>query len=264
MRMKIMSRKTNLLIENAWAYAALLAAAYALKYHYSHSTTLDLRWILSPTAKLAGWLSGLSFIFDPDAGYINLEKNICIAPVCAGVNFLIILWCLSGITGVHHFRTWYTKSFWMALCGITSYMTTLWVNACRIVTSIWLYESCLYRAWISPETLHLLLGIILYLAFVYAFYYLIQYVLVRRDMRTNNPPALNRSRHLGRFSDVIPLMMYVSVTILAPLVNNADQIYGGRFRDHSLWVIGAGFAIYGLIKAVRLGYVKLKNILNSV
>lgn len=258
MRSKINFLLKNILAESSWAYAVVLTAAYALKYHYSHAKSMDLIWILTPTAKLAGWLSGLAFIFESDAGYINLGKNICIAPACAGVNFLIILFCMAAWMGIHHLRTCPAKMVWLVASAVLSYAVTLCVNACRIAVSVWLYSSDFYRPWISQEEMHQLMGIILYLGFLYGFFYVVQYVFFRCGRPQNGSLAASGLKQgKGGWYHLLPLMAYLSITILVPLLNNAHQIYGRQFFLHSLWVAGVGIGIYGLIMGVRLGYVKL-------
>ena len=239
----------NQLIKNAWAYAIILVVSYAFKYHYSQAASHELIWILAPTAKLAGWFSGLTFIYESGAGYINLARNICIAPACAGVNFLIISFCLIAMTGIYRISSSRDKLLWVFLSGAVSYVLTLLVNACRIVLSIRLYESDFYHKWVSPGAMHQLMGIILYLGFLYVVFYLMHYLFPRRGHLFEH----------ASFHFLFPLVIYLSVTILVPLLNNAHKLYGRQFWTHSFWVASVGFGIYGLIVGVRLGYVMVKN-----
>jgi hypothetical protein len=63
----------------------------------------------------------------------------------------------------------------------------------------------------------------------------------------------------GVLTGLIPLSVYLSVTIFVPFLNHAHQIHGRQFWTHSLWVAGVGIGFYGLIMGVRLGYVKIMN-----
>ena len=73
-----------------------------LKAFYSAADSKDLAWILGPTAWLTEQISGLSFARESGVGWVNLEHMFVIAPACAGVNFLIIAFCMSSFQGIFH------------------------------------------------------------------------------------------------------------------------------------------------------------------
>jgi exosortase K len=257
---KISFRIKNLLILNAWAYATMLTAAYALKYHYAHAGCRDLIWILAPTAKLAGWFLQQRFVFDPHAGYISPETHICIAPACAGVNFLIILFCMTAWIGIYYLKTCPAKGMWILTSAVLSYCATVWVNACRIYISVCLFASDFYRIWINPETMHQLMGIMLYLGCLYGFFCITQSLFLRYGLHQNKLlDARGDGQRNGSISHLLPLMVYLSITVLVPLLHNAHKLYDRQFCAHSLWIIGVGMGIYGLIIAGRIRYLRIKD-----
>ena len=85
-------KMTNTLTSYRITMIALsLVIAWGLKYHYSHSNSDDLNWILKPTACLVQIVSDTVFERTPGIGYNDHENRIIIAPTCSGVNFMIIL-----------------------------------------------------------------------------------------------------------------------------------------------------------------------------
>ena len=83
------------LLQNGVFYVIALLIAFGLKYHYSRASSEDLAWILRPTAGVVEQISGIHFEKEEGTGYINREHRIIIVPSCAGVNFLIIAFCMT-------------------------------------------------------------------------------------------------------------------------------------------------------------------------
>ena len=96
----------------------VLLMAVGLKYHYSHARSDDLGWILGPTAGGVEYISGIDFEKEDGAGFVNRANRIIIAPSCAGVNFLIIAFCMAAFSGLHHLKSSGLKIFWIGQqCG---------------------------------------------------------------------------------------------------------------------------------------------------
>ena len=73
-----------------------MVAAYVLKDYYSRAGSGELAWIIGPTAFITEMFSSLSFSPEPGYGWVDVQRNVVIAPVCAGANFLIIAFCMSA------------------------------------------------------------------------------------------------------------------------------------------------------------------------
>jgi exosortase K len=161
---KIQIRKEINLV-NAFFYLLVLLIAFGLKYHYSKAGSDALVWILAPTAALVEQISDIPFEYETRTGFVNSFYRVIIAPSCAGVNFLIIAFCMAAFCGLHLFQRRRDKLLWMAFSGLNAYAVTLAVNTLRIILSIYMYRINIYGGWITPDRVHRLAGIVIYFFF---------------------------------------------------------------------------------------------------
>jgi hypothetical protein len=182
-------------------FTVVLLCALALKLYYSAASANQLRWILAPTTALVELVSGASFEFEANAGYLSGDRKFLIAASCAGVNFLITaflmlalrkLWrdqnpnrtidsatsrgsaksididtansTLSTASLLNRFslRAW---SF-IPLAALFAYLATLVANTARISIALWLRRLPLGTGWLSAGQLHRLEGIFVYFGFL--------------------------------------------------------------------------------------------------
>jgi exosortase K len=179
------------LIQNIILCLTALCMAWGLKYHYSIAQPGHLRWILTPTAALVDTVTGHWFYFEADAGYINQDLQIIIAPACAGVNFLIAVLCMSFFCGVFKLYGFQNKCFWLISCLIGAYFATIFVNAVRIWISIATISADVHGGWFTPQRVHRMSGILIYFFFLSLFYLIIQKIicLVANDLLLANGPG---------------------------------------------------------------------------
>ena len=129
-----------------------LVIAWGLKYHYSNSSSDDLVWILAPTAYLVQMTGDITFERETGKGYVNSKNNIIIAPSCSGVNFMIIVFCLSVYIGIKKIRRTPIQFLWLVLSIVSSYLYTLIVNTFRISLSIYSIRTEFLQSLFSGET----------------------------------------------------------------------------------------------------------------
>lgn len=147
----------------------LLAATMAvfvmvmIKRHYSLAGPEQLAWILLPTARLTSLLTGANPVWEAGVGYADFGRGVVIAPACAGVNFMIMVFGLAVFCGLARMRRFSVLTSWMALSLLGAYLGTLGVNTVRIAISMALYRADIYTIWLSPAALHRLVGVGLYL-----------------------------------------------------------------------------------------------------
>ena len=155
--------------------AAFLAVA--LKFHYSEAQSEDLAWILRPTAGLVEGISGIPFEKEAHTGFVSYARRIVIAPACAGVNFLIVAFCMAAFSGLHRIPQQSFKGLWLAGSMASAYGLTVLVNAVRIMVSIYSYDTDIYAGWFTPERMHRFEGVIIYFFFLCLFYRIITVVI---------------------------------------------------------------------------------------
>lgn len=163
--------KTN--IKNGLILGFMALVAFGLKKFYQVAEVPDLQWILLPTKTLVQGFTSLQFSYDPAQGHINTAHQFVIAKSCAGVNFLIIVFC----TSVFGF-TLRLSQFRQQLLSLPSflgiaYVLTIAVNAFRIINS--LVFSAAQIPGMNASQLHKTEGVIVYLSFLLIYYLTIHY-----------------------------------------------------------------------------------------
>lgn len=227
--------------------AALLACltalgiAYGLKRHYSRAGGEALAWILRPTAGLVEILSGIPFEPEGDAGYLNRERRVFIAPACAGVNFLIIAFCAAAFSGVFRLRRPSWRFLWIGISLLWAYAATLWVNALRITASIHLQGADIYAGGITPDRVHRIGGTALYVLFLFGFHLGIRRLLDRIAPEDGRDPPRRRLP-----AGLAPLFWYLAVVLGIPLFTAAFREDPGRFTEHALMVVAVSLGIWAL------------------
>ncbi len=150
--------------------ALVVAVGGMLKYHYSVANADDLRYVLGPTAALVRLVTGAGVVAEAGAGYLSQELSILIAPSCAGVNFLVIAWCMLGVGFVHQVSPGRAKLVWLALSAALAYTTTVVVNATRIVVGAALQSAQWDWALLPPGQVHRVEGVVVYLTALLVLY----------------------------------------------------------------------------------------------
>lgn len=244
-------------VKNIIFYMVVLLMAVGLKYHYSHARSDDLGWILGPTAGVVEYISGIAFEKEDGAGFVNRTNRIIIAPSCAGVNFLIIAFCMAAFSGLHHLKSLGLKIFWLGNSAAWAYVLTITVNAFRIVASIYMYNADIYYNGLTPEKLHRVQGI-----FIYFFFLCLFYVTLDKLIRfyTRNPKQ-KHEKWLYQHSDSIgsgralfvPLFWYLLICLGIPLVNRAYQKNSPLFVEHCLIILSVCLVVFLVVFLIQSG-----------
>ncbi|MFH0782858.1 MAG: exosortase K [Pseudomonadota bacterium] len=203
-------------------FMVVLLLAGVLKYHFSRATSDDLSWILRPLAFAVEKLTALSFHPESGAGYVSSDGLIIIAPVCAGVNFLIVVLLTGAGTVIMIPSRFRQKCLRLALVLVTAYLFTLMVNTLRIISAIELYRMDIYGNWFTAERMHRVAGILLY------FPALLWYSLAFQRL------------FAGKHSSPIIgccLFWYLGVSLGVPLLTGSFQNSGSRFYEHGIAVV---------------------------
>ncbi len=157
-------------------YLFCLALTVGLKYHYHVADSAHLLWILAPTAWWVRILSGITFEYQPAAGYVNHALRFIIAPSCSGVQFLILSIAALTFSFLHRMKDKKKCSLWILSSVCTSYLVTILVNGFRIILSIYLPPLFRQMGWFSerltPERLHSIIGITVYFTALFFLYQL--------------------------------------------------------------------------------------------
>jgi exosortase K len=257
MRIPNLSQSGGGLIKNSILYMAVLLIALGLKYHYSHARSDDLGWILGPTADVVEYISGIGFEKEDGAGFVNRTNRIIIARSCAGVNFLIIAFCMAAFSGLHRLNSLGSKIFWLGNSAAWAYVLTIAVNAFRIVASIHMYNADIYYHGLTPERLHRIEGIFIYLFFLCLFYAALNKIL---HLCTRDPEN-KQKKWIRQYQDsvgsghapVVPLFWYLMICLGIPLLNRAYRNNGPQFVEHSLVILSVCMVVFLVVFLIQSG-----------
>ncbi len=202
----------------------VIMIAFGLKYHYSQASVDRLNWILAPTVEFVELLSGITFEQEAYTGFISKTHRIIIAKSCAGVNFLIIAFCMLIFSRVRSIKPVGAKILLFIKSIMIAYFLTIIVNALRIILAIYLFDADIYGGWLTREMLHRIEGTAIYFIFLCFLYF----VLVPRQ--SENKSTTQRTIKT-------PLSWYLLMTLFIPLVRRSFQGNLSGFFLHSLVVI---------------------------
>lgn len=213
------------------AAALVLLIALFLKQYYSLATSDQLAWIIRPTAFLTQCLSGIVFSEEGSYGWVDPDNRYLIAPACAGVNFLIITWCMVSFWGILHWRSLPTLAGWLLVSGVMAFGSTLIANSLRIWASIHLYDADIYGDHLDQQTMHRLIGVSVYYLFLCFNSWLVSRMLEKKGVQTRFG---QRASQLW----LIPLCWYLIISLGLPLLNKAYQAQPQGFLEHAVLVAG--------------------------
>ena len=244
------------IIKTVFFYIVALLVAMGLKYHYSRAGSADLGWILRPTVGVVETISGIRFEKEDGAGYVNENGQIIIAPSCAGVNFLIIAFCMAAFSGLPCFKYSGTKALWMGVCAASAFLLTITVNTLRIIVSIYTIKADLHYQWMTPERLHRIEGVFIYFIFLCLFYSILGKTihLCNRNKILKKKRRININRISGQTiaAAFIPFFWYGLFSMCIPFFNRAHIKNGPQFVEHCLVIFSVCLAVFLLIFLIQL------------
>jgi exosortase K len=223
-----------------------LAIAWGLKYQYSNSNIDNLCWILAPTAYLVEVTGDMKFEKEIDIGYVDHKSGIIIAPSCSGVNFMIIVFCLSTCTGLKKIKTTSTQLMWVIISLAGAYIYTLLVNTFRINLSIYSIRTDFLQGWFSGETVHLIEGVLVYFIFLFIYNSLLSRITDPAYIINTGKPYSFKRR------PILPLTLYLFFTLLVPVFNHGGLPPGNGFIRYAFIVLITCFIVFILYFLFRM------------
>lgn len=245
---------------NAVYYGFILAIAIGLKQHYSVAGSDALHWILGPTAGLVEILGGIPFEYEALTGHINRDVRAVIASVCAGVNFLIMVFGMTASQGVARLIGPGRKLAWLlgALGG--AYLLTILVNALRIMVSIYLYGVDLYGSQVTPAGLHRAAGVLIYFCALSAIYPAGGKIIagIQPSIPARRPPDRSYRWFAMGHQGLVPLLWYTGITLVVPVLRRFEIASQSQFQNHVLTVLTGGLLVFSIFLIGQLCYHHIK------
>ncbi|MFY7672063.1 exosortase K [Tenacibaculum sp. MEBiC06402] len=161
-------------------YLTAVGLFILLKFGFTLADNNDLTFLLKPTDKLVGLLTGSHSIYLSDSGYFHEHLNIVIDKSCSGFNFWILCFLLFTYLTVKHFDKTLSKTLTIPTTLIGAYLLTIFVNTSRVFASI-VVETQTKRILLNQQhIIHEAIGIITNLTFLILAYVLIEKLLTHK------------------------------------------------------------------------------------
>ena len=209
--------------------AVAVLIAWGLKRHYADARADDLAWILSPTARVVGVMTGTTFAPEPGEGYLSRDRMFVIEKACAGINFMIAAFAMLVLALRHRIGSVRSAAGVLGVSLAASYVTAVLVNAVRIDIAMWLAAHPVALP-LSAAGVHRLEGVVVYFGGLLGLYELAH----RLDG--------------GAFRAAVPLASYYAVALALPFANGASR--SEAFWGHALVVLLVPVALIVLGTAV--------------
>lgn len=224
----------------------LLCLAGMLKAFYSQADAGELRWILAPTAWCVELLSSRQFVFDGDEGYCSADHRAVIAPVCAGVNFMIIIICMLGVMARKRMRGIAPGLRIICLVLLVAYTGTLCVNTIRIAIALDLYDKSVQFGVLTKERIHRLMGIAVYFSAACVLYIGSSCMLKRQDIRAR----INSTEKQPNL--LVPATWYCGITLGIPLLLGKMSCNKVALAEHALFVAAIPLLVVAVSVVVNI------------
>lgn len=229
--------------------------------HFCRTDDSDaLTWILTPTARWVSVLSGISFEYVPQQGYINHFYRFLIAPSCSGSRFMLLAFLMLVLSFPPSIakctdRKYVQREYlWFGLSIAVAYTSTIFINGIRIVVSIYLPDilenTGQMGGWLTPDSLHTLIGTASYFTFLCALYLLAapihKRIFLLPDTVSSAPLTDGISvRFAGKAKLLVPAFWYLLIVLALPLVK---RMYHGKmegFGQYAAVVLCVCLGVYG-------------------
>ena len=151
--------KTNLCV-----LAVMALVIWGMKRHYADAQADDLWWILTPTTRVVGAMTGATFVPVPSEGHVSHERLFVIEKSCAGINFLVAAFAMLVLALFHRVGSGLSGLCVLGASLLTSYGAAIFVNATRITIAMWLADRPYALSTFTSSQVHRLEGILVYFA----------------------------------------------------------------------------------------------------
>ena len=160
-------------------YLIAIGLFVLLKFSYTIADSNDLTFLLSPTNKIVGLLTGSKSVFIQDSGYFHQQLNILIDKSCSGFNFWLLCFLMLTFLTLKYFNNKGGKFYAMTFSFIGAYVLTILVNSSRIFTSIIIQNPSITLT--KHPIVHESVGIITNLTFLILIYLIVEKTLIKRN-----------------------------------------------------------------------------------
>lgn len=144
----------------------------SLKLMYSSANNNQVFILLKPLDSIVGFILDSNSVYDSDIGFYHEKLNITIDKSCSGFNFLMLSFMLLYFSLFKNLKSHFSKIIVIPVALFFAYLFTLFVNASRVLTAIFIEKNTRFNyTW-----LHEAEGVFIYLSFLITLYISINYI----------------------------------------------------------------------------------------
>lgn len=163
-------------------YLTAVGLFILLKFGFTFADNNDLTFLLTPTDKLVGLLTGSHSVYLSDNGFYHDKLNIIIDKSCSGFNFWLLCFLVFTYLTVKYLDKPLHKILTVPTVLLCSCLLTIFVNTSRIFASIIVQKQADNFLLVRPHLiLHEAVGIVTNLTFLVLTYYIIEKFLIHRQ-----------------------------------------------------------------------------------
>lgn len=256
---------------------------FGMKYFYSRAGSDELKWLLAPTTRLVTLLSGIPFVYERGAGYVNHSLRFLIAPSCCGIQFMIITIATLIFSFVHRMgateSTKKAKPFpalgrgllWTFGSIAASYLVTILVNGMRIILAIYipvlLENANIQNFFLTPGQLHTAIGTFVYFVSLLTIYRIAGYISLKLSPESTRDAisSCGEQNHSGKLLPPIarkclsPVFWYLFIVLGIPFLNRAYQKGNEKFMEYTILVTSICLSVLLVFGLLGLAYRLIKG-----
>lgn len=160
--------------KNMYNYLVAAGLIILLKIVFTQADNDNLFFLLKPTDRCIGILTGSTSVYLESSGYYHEKLNIVINKSCSGYNFWLICFAMLTFLLLQYADRDIKKLLVIPVALLLGYILTLFVNTSRIFASIIIYNQAKGIQGDWQHVIHQTIGITTNLTFLVAAYYITQ------------------------------------------------------------------------------------------
>jgi len=162
-------------------YLTAVGLFILLKFGFALADNNDLTFLLKPTDRFVGLLTGSNSIYFADKGFYHDKLNILIDKSCSGFNFWLLCFLIFIYLTVKYLDKPLHKVLSIPIVLFCAYLLTIFVNTSRIFVSVIVQNQTKDFFANQQHLIHESIGIITNLSFLVLAYYIVEKFLIHRQ-----------------------------------------------------------------------------------
>ena len=251
------AKKINFIKQHLFYYLTSLVILVFIKLFSEAADADTLRFLLAPVSALTGFICGAPFLWEPHTGYVSHDLHFLIAASCSGISFMMITLGMLLFSFYHRGSSHKLLcTLWLPISLILSYFHTILTNVVRIVLAIYLpiylEKQGIVPALLSHDTLHTLIGTVIYFSSLLTLSSWMNRSLNKPVYSSFHDSTINIiSLYHGHFVP-LPVFWYIGFIWALPLFSRLYQRNFTGFGSYTLIVLGSCLIICILYKLFQL------------